>query len=255
MLLPISDDDRGLLGPAYVTIALLVANVLVFVLLQQFGSNEEFTFGYSVIPSEITTGTDLTTARSIVVQGQQVVLPHAPGPVPIYLTVLSAMFMHGGLMHLLGNLLYLWIFGDNIEHRFGSWVFLLFYLASGVAATAAQVMLDPSSIIPNLGASGAISGVLGGYLVLFPRNRVNAIFLYFVVSVPAVLALGMWIIFQLVESFALVGVGQVGGVAYGAHIGGFVTGAVLALFLRRLITERENVVSRGGAGARTRRVW
>lgn len=250
MLLPISDDDRGISGPAFVTIALIVANVLVFVLPQQFGANEQFTFGYSVIPAEITSGTDFTSPRSIIVQGQEMVLPHAPGPTPIYLTVISAMFMHGGIMHLLGNLLYLWIFGDNLEHRFGWWVFLLFYVVSGIAATMAQVMLNPTSLIPNLGASGAISGVLGGYLVLFPRNRVNAIFLYFVVSIPAVLALGMWIAFQLVEGFAVVGVGQVGGVAYGAHIGGFIVGAVLALILRGVIRERDNVLTRSRVRSR-----
>jgi len=239
MLLPISDDDRGLPGPGYVTIALVIANVLVFVFLQQFGANEEFTFGYSVIPAEISSGEDITGRQSLVVQGRQMILPHAPGPSPVHLTILSAMFMHGSLMHLLSNLLYLWIFGDNIEHRFGRLPFLLLYLTSGVVATVGQVLLDPSSIIPNLGASGAISGVLGAYLVLFPRNRVNAIFLYFVVSIPAVLALGMWIALQVVQGFGTLGGPQFGGIAYGAHVGGFLAGAFLALVLRGVIREKD----------------
>ncbi len=239
MLLPIADDDRHLPGIALVTVSLLVANVIVFVLFQQFGANERFTVGYSVIPSEIVNGVDLTEAQSLTVNGTQYNLPQAPGPTPIYLTVLTAMFMHGGLMHLGGNMLYLWIFGDNIEHRFGPGVFLLFYLACGVIATGIQVALDPSSVVPNLGASGAISGVLGGYLVLFPRNRVTAILFYWVISIPAVVALGAWIAFQLLQGVGTLGGAQVGGVAYGAHIGGFVAGGILAFLLRTLIPERD----------------
>src|SRR5690606_31410943 len=125
-----------------------------------------------------------------------VAVPHAPGPVPMHLTVLTATFMRGGLAHLGGDLLYLWIVGDNDEHRFGALPFVAFYLVSGVAATVAQIALDPDSVIPNLGASGAISGVLGAYLVLFPKNRVFALFFFRVVAIPAVLALGLWIALQ-----------------------------------------------------------
>src|SRR5690606_6373577 len=160
MLFPISDDDRRLDGPAFVTWALLALNVLVYVVFQGLGADTAFTYGYSVVPLELTTGTDLTWPTTVGMAGQQVSIPHAPGPVPIHLTVLTAMFMHGGLGHLGGNLLYLWIFGDNVEHRFGALPFLAFYLVSGVAATVAQIALDPDSVIPNLGASGAISGVL-----------------------------------------------------------------------------------------------
>jgi membrane associated rhomboid family serine protease len=173
-----------------------------------------------------------------------VAIPHAPGPVPIYLTILSAMFMHGGIGHILGNLLYLWIFGDNVEHRFGHGVFLAFYLVSGVAATFAQVALDPGSVIPNLGASGAISGVLGAYLVLFPKNRVHAVFFFRVIAIPAALALGLWIFLQFVNGFgAIAATEQTGGVAYGAHIGGFAAGVLLAFVLRTVIpAERPNVL-------------
>src|SRR5690625_637202 len=193
MLLPIGDENRRASRPAWVTYLLIAANFAVFFFLQQGGLNEAFTYGWSVVPLEITTGTDLTAPRPITVGGQTVEIPHHPGPTPIYLTLITAMFMHGGYLHLFGNMLYMWIFGDNVEHRFGARAFLAFCLLSGLAATAAQIALDPTGVIPNLGASGAISGVLGAYLVLFPKNRVYALLFYFVVSVPAVVAIGMWI--------------------------------------------------------------
>ncbi len=257
MLFPISDDDRHLDGPAWVTITLLLLNVLVFVVFQGLGANEPFTYGWSVIPQEITTGEDLTSPTTVELAGERVTIPHAPGPVPIFLTVLSAMFMHGGFWHIVGNLLYLWIFGDNVEHRFGAVPFLLFYLVSGVVATFAQIALDPGSLIPNLGASGAISGVLGAYLVLFPKNRVHAVFLFRVVAIPAFVALGLWIVLQFVNGYgAVAATEQTGGVAYGAHIGGFVAGAVLALILRRTIPERPNVLEPSmRADPRTRALW
>lgn len=240
MLFPIGDDDRRLTSPAYVTWALVAANLAVFFLLQQAGANDEFTYGWSVIPREIVSGTDLTSPQEVAVGAQSVTIPQAPGPTPIYLTVLTAMFMHGGFAHLFGNLLYLWIFGDNVEHRFGSGAFLAFYLASGLVATAAQVVLSTESVVPNLGASGAISGVLGAYIVLFPRNRVRAIFFYYVVSIPAAVAIGVWIVFQFFNGIGSVMVSQetVGGVAYAAHIGGFIAGVVLALILRTVIKKK-----------------
>ncbi|MDX1420942.1 MAG: rhomboid family intramembrane serine protease [Rubricoccaceae bacterium] len=258
MLFPISDDDRHLDGPAYVTIALVLLNVIVFVLFQGLGANEGFTYGWSVVPAEITTGTDLTQPTTVGMAGERVTIPHAPGPVPIYLTLLSAMFMHGGFGHIGGNLLYLWIFGDNVEHRFGSGAFLAFYLVSGVAATFVQILLDPDSVIPNLGASGAISGVLGAYLVLFPKNRVHAVFFYTIIAIPAVLALGFWIALQFINGFgAIAATEQTGGVAYGAHIGGFAAGVVLALVLRTLIPEERPNVLRSAMqrDPRTRPLW
>ncbi len=240
MLFPISDDDRLLAGPAYVTLACIVLNVLVFVFLQGMGADEPFMYGYSVIPREITTGVDLVGPTMVETPEGVMTIPQEPGPRPIYLTILWSMFMHGGWMHLAGNMLYLWIFGDNVEHRFGALPFALFYLGSGLAATLAQIWLDPDGLIPNLGASGAISGVLGAYLVLFPRNKVRAILFYFVVSVPAIVAIGMWIVFQFINGWGAVMATEetVGGVAYGAHIGGFVAGVVLAFVMRTLIKER-----------------
>lgn len=247
MLFPLSDDDRRLTRTAWVTLVFLAANVIVFILFQGMGGNEAFTYGWSVIPQEIMTGQDLVGDVTMQVGDQRAVITHTPGPVPIYLTILSAMFMHGGWLHLGGNLLYLWIFGDNVEHRFGPITFALFYLACGLAATMAQVALDPDGVIPNLGASGAISGVLGAYLVLFPRNKVRALLFYFVVSVPAVVVLGLWIAFQFFNGYgSFFAAEQTGGVAYGAHVGGFVAGVIGAFVLKGIRPPRlqEAVVTR-----------
>jgi membrane associated rhomboid family serine protease len=232
MLFPISDDDRLLSKPAYVTWFLLAANVALFVLQL---STPMFTYGWSVIPMEIVKGIDLVEPVLIDVGGGQMAeIPQAAGPSPIYLTLISSMFMHGGYGHIGGNMLYLWIFGDNVEHRFGHWRFLAFYLVSGLAASAAQIATGPESVIPNLGASGAISGVLGAYIVLFPRNRVNAVFFMRIVAVPAVVVIGMWAVMQLLSGTGSIAqTGQGGGVAYAAHIGGFVAGVLLALLVRR----------------------
>jgi membrane associated rhomboid family serine protease len=239
VIFPISDDDRHLLRPAYVSIGLLVMNVLVF-LWQQL--HPEFTYGWSVIPREISTGRDLV--GSVVMPSG--VLHLFESPSPVYLTIFSAMFMHGDLMHLGGNLLYLWIFGDNVEHRFGGSKFLAFYLVSGIVATFAQVATNPQGLLPNLGASGAISGILGAYLVLFPRNKVNAIFFFRLVSVPAVLVLGMWGLMQFVSGAGTLSASgeETGGVAYAAHIGGFVAGLAMGLFARITMKSEPDTVFR-----------
>lgn len=243
MIFPISDDDRHLLKPAWVSISLVVANVAVF--LWQL-AHPDFTQGWSVIPAEIVGGRDLVGTALVEAGGRTHAVPQAPGPVPIYLTVLSAMFMHGGWGHLGGNLLYLWIFGDNVEHRFGGLKFLAFYLVSGIVATFAQIATDPASVIPNLGASGAISGVLGAYLVLFPRNRVNAVFFFRIVSLPAVFVLGMWGLMQFVSGAGSLASEQgTGGVAYAAHIGGFIAGVAMGLVSRAgMGTEPDSVFRR-----------
>jgi membrane associated rhomboid family serine protease len=150
------------------------------------------------------------------------------------------MFMHGGFMHIIGNMLYLWIFGDNIEDNFGHGRFLIFYLVCGVAASFAQIFVDPNSPIPSLGASGAIAGVLGAYLKMFPRNRVrNILFLGFfftTIELPAVVVLGFWIVLQIFSQYSMShGPHASGGVAYMAHIGGFATGLALCLLLRRRV--------------------
>jgi len=240
MLFPISDDDRRLTGTAYVTLAFALVNLVVFFVVQQAGANADFIYGWSVIPAEITSGVDLVAPQTVEARGRTVEVPGAPGPQPIYLTVLTAMFMHGGYAHLFGNLLYLWIFGDNVEERVGSVAFLGFYILCGVAATFAQIALNPDGILPNLGASGAISGVLGAYIVFFPRNQVHALFFYVVISVPAFIAIGTWILFQFFNGVGAVVATEtaLGGVAYGAHVGGFVAGVLMA-GLWRLVAPKD----------------
>jgi len=244
MLFPISDDDRNLPGLAPVSILFLVANVCVFLYQMQV---PEFTYGYSLVPQEITTGVDLVGDVPIEFQGSTQTVPHAPGPSPLWLTLLTSMFMHGGIAHLGGNMLYLWIFGDNVEHRFGTMRFVFFYVVSGIAGTLAQIALAPDSIIPNLGASGAISGILGAYLVLFPKNKVQAIFIIRVVSLPAIIVIGLWAAMQIFGGFgSIAGAGQTGGVAYMAHIGGFVAGVIAAFASKGFTTQRETTLSRAG---------
>src|SRR5439155_11513571 len=185
------------------------------------------------VPKEITTGADLVRPQAAVVDGQRVEIPDAPGPKPIYLTFLTSMFLHGGWQHQGGNMLFLFIFGDNVEHSFGRVFYLLFYLGAGVIASLAQVWAAPDSIIPSLGASGAISGVLGAYLVLFPTNRVRVLVWFFILSVPALVVIGLWAALQFFNGFASIAqTQQTGGVAYLAHVGGFVTGVLVGLLVR-----------------------
>lgn len=259
MLFPLSDDDRRLQGPAIVTWCLLLANIGLFIVQQ---ADLDFTYAWSTVPYEITTGQDIANSAPLdgaIRSAQDIPQRPGPGPAPlIYLTLLTSMFMHGGLMHIGGNMLYLWIFGDNVEHRFGHAAFLVFYLVSGLAASLAQISLDPDGLVPSLGASGAISGVLGAYLVLFPRNKVNAIFFIRVVSVPAFLVLGLYIVFQFVDGWgAITATEQTGGVAYAAHIGGFVAGAIAGLVYRaRGARENESPLSPTmRADPNNRRMW
>ena len=144
------------------------------------------------------------------------------------------MFMHGGWLHLFGNMLFLWIFGDNVEDRFGHGKFLIFYLLAGLAATFAQYWVSPESGIPNVGASGAIAGVLGAYILLFPQSRVNVLLGRQIVAMPAFAVLGMWIVLQLVSGVGTIAATDesAGGIAYMAHIGGFVSGLLMTFLFR-----------------------
>jgi membrane associated rhomboid family serine protease len=235
-MFPIGDQNEPGHGPAIVTLALIAANVAVFVFLQQLGANEPFLYGWSAIPLEITTGTDLVRPELVDIGGQSFRVPQAPGPDPIQLTLLSSMFMHGDLLHLGGNMLFLWVFGDNVEHRAGRIPFIVAYLLAGLVGSLAQILSATDSPIPTLGASGAISGVLGAYLVLFPGNRVTVFLFRFLTQVPALVAIGMWIAFQVFAQFAAP-IGE-GGVAYLAHIGGFAAGVVAGLLFRALPSPR-----------------
>jgi membrane associated rhomboid family serine protease len=167
------------------------------------------------------------------------------------LTLITSQFLHGGWLHVLGNLLYLWIFGNNIEDRFGRLGFLLFYLTGGAVAALTQVAIDPTSTIPMIGASGAIAATLGAYLVLFPRSRVTSLvflgFFYQLIDVPAIIVLAFWFVLQLIDGLASLGVGGIGaGVAFFAHIGGFVFGVAVALVIRTVSGRRPGRDTVGG---------
>jgi membrane associated rhomboid family serine protease len=215
-MLPVGDENDHA-GVAFITIALIVMNVVAF--LNEINRPEEavqaFIFAWGVVPREFTLGGDIP--------------PYIP--FPYWSTLLTSMFLHGGWGHLGGNMLFLWIFGDNIEHRLGHLRFILFYVASGLAASFAHIFFNAGSVVPAVGASGAISGVLGGYLLLFPRNNVYVLTWGGVIAVPAVFMLGLWILMQFINGAGSIATTEEtggGGVAYMAHIGGFIAGLILA---------------------------
>jgi membrane associated rhomboid family serine protease len=213
---------------AVVTVALIVANVLMYFFFQKggisLGSPSDTAFQcnlveYGTIPKEVTH------------PGTQIAVQGCPTPeASTWLTLFTSMFMHGGLLHLGGNMLFLWIFGNNVEDSMGPVKFTIFYLLGGIAATAGQLLIGPDSIVPNLGASGAIAAVLGGYVILFPQARVITvifiIFFFTIVELPALLILGFWFIQQILFGYFNLSNpgGGGGGVAYFAHIGGFAFG-------------------------------
>lgn len=240
MFIPLGDDNSDRRIQPVVNYALIGVNILVFFFLQGMGGNLPFTYSFSTVPQEILTGTDVVTQESIASDPATGERYRVPGlgvtPLSVYLTLLTSMFMHGGLMHLLGNMLYLHIFGDNIENLMGHLRYLIFYLTCGVLASLAHVFasaaLGADLLVPSLGASGAISGVLGGYFLLFPKRRVRVLIFRFISEVPALVAIGVWFAFQLISSLSMFSGGSGGGVAYGAHIGGFIAGLILVkLFL------------------------
>ena len=242
MVFPLYDDNTGRATTPFVNYALIALNILVFVVFQGIGTNEQFTYAFSTVPLEIITGQDIVTPDRVAVHpatGQRLLIPGlGETPLSVYLTLFSSMFMHGGLAHIGGNMLFLWIFGDNIEDRLGHVRYLFFYLLCGLLASLAHVFstwalaTDPASLlIPSLGASGAISGVLGGYILLHPSRRVTVILFRFLTDVPAWVAIGIWFAFQLISGLGMLGEGSAqGGVAYAAHIGGFIAGLVLIKF-------------------------
>jgi len=238
-MIPLGDDNSAVRTTPIVNWLLIAANVFAFVFLQGLGSNEKFTLAYATVPYEIVTGQDV--ARPIPIRDEYGriagTIDLQPTPIPVYLTLITSMFLHGGIAHLGGNMLYLYIFGDNVEDALGHARYLVFYLLTGVIAGLSHVLTTVVArnglLLPSLGASGAISGVLAGYLVLFPRQRVRVLWFYSVIDVPAIAAIGIWFLFQLVSGIGMLGGAQTG-VAYGAHIGGFVAGLVLVkLFARR----------------------
>jgi membrane associated rhomboid family serine protease len=223
-------DENPTERPAIITIALIIANVLAFILLQ--GAGAEGHLARSVCDLGLIPGEILRTAKP----GSGVQL--APGlvcvvdPVPNYWTILTSMFMHGGWLHLIGNMTFMWVFGNNIEDAMGHVKFLIFYLICGIAAAAAQTFINPNSIVPMVGASGAISGVLGAYLLLYPRVRVHTLIILPIyittVTLPAWVMLGYWILLQVLSGLVSLNELEKGsGVAFFAHVGGFGAGLLL----------------------------
>jgi membrane associated rhomboid family serine protease len=208
-MIPIGDDDSSRRLVPTVTYALIAINVLVFLI--ELSSSEAFITSWAFVPSRF-----------------------LANPAGDFLTLFTSMFMHAGWVHLLGNMLYLWIFGDNVEDRLGHGMFTVFYFVCGLAATFAQMAVNMNSSVPNLGASGAIAGVLGAYIVMFPGQRVRVLMGRYVTTMSALVVIGLWIILQLFSGFsAFTASSQTegGGVAYMAHIGGFFAGLVLAYVL------------------------
>jgi rhomboid family protein len=220
-MIPIGDDDSGRRITPFVTFALIALNVLVFLLELGQGSEaqlQNFFEKWSVVPREYAEQTDL--APQI--------------PFPFWFTLFSSMFMHGGWMHLIGNMLYLWVFGDNVEDRWGHIKFLVIYLVCGIAASFAHIFFNLQSTIPSLGASGAISGVLGAYIIMFPRNRIRVLVGRGIATLPAIVVLGFWIVLQFINQLGQMGnTAETAGVAYWAHIGGFLAGVLFAFILGR----------------------
>jgi membrane associated rhomboid family serine protease len=211
-MLPIGDDNSQRRLFPIVTWLLVVLNLFVFFL--ELSGGDEFIMMWSFIPARF-----------------------MQDPAGNFITLFTSMFMHAGWLHLGGNMLYLIIFGDNVEDRFGHFKFLLFYIICGIFAMLAQLVVAPSVTIPNLGASGAIAGVLGAYLVLFPKRRVRVLLGWWIVHLPALIVIGGWILLQLLSGFSTSGTvaGANGGVAYMAHIGGFFGGMILSFFFRNRV--------------------
>jgi membrane associated rhomboid family serine protease len=217
MVMPIGDDDSGLRSRPVVTFVLIALNAAVFLVQLAQGDIETFFRTWAVIPIEYAGAADLP--------------PTHPGP--FWITTLTSMFMHGGWAHIFGNMLFLWIFGDNVEDALGRGRFLAFYLICGVIAALAQIAIDTDSQIPSLGASGAISGVLGAYMVMFPRQRVRVLVGRAITQMPALAVIGLWVAFQFVNGIGqLAQTEETGGVAYAAHVGGFLAGLALVWVFR-----------------------
>jgi membrane associated rhomboid family serine protease len=226
-VIPLSDNAGIRRRFPIINYLLIALNILAFIAQAQYGSC--FTAAYAVVPYAITHG------QALAVTG----CPYGE-PSPVYVTLLTSMFLHGSLLHIAGNMLYLWIFGDNVEDRLGHFWYFVFYLFCGLAASIAQIAVIPNSMLLNLGASGAIAGVLGAYLIFFPAARVRTfIFLgifFTLASIPAVVLIGFWFVLQLLSGVASLSpaVAQSGGVAYFAHVGGFVAGLVIAVLVRAM---------------------
>ena len=217
-MIPLSDVDRRPLGFPYVTALVIIVNAIVFIL--ELSGGDAFINSWSLVPANILAGRD-------------------------WITVLTSMFMHASPVHILGNMLFFWVFGPEIEDVMGPFRYLIFYLLGGLAATFSQVFIDPTSTVPSLGASGAIAGVMGAFLITYPRDRIRSVLIFGwfwrVTLIPAIILVGIWFLTQLFSEVGALVETQTGGVAYMAHIGGFVFGMIAA----RLFESRSRLVQRG----------
>jgi membrane associated rhomboid family serine protease len=238
MVLPLGDLQRTQIIP-FVTYTLIGINVLVFLVEQRQG--EEFTLAFAATPYEITHNEDLEqpVVKMIPVlvrdpfggvheEQRALARPQYPCPIPVRFTLLTSMFLHANWMHLLGNMLFLWIVGDNVEEVLGPVRYLLAYLACGLVGSLAQIAVSPDSVTPTLGASGAIAGIMGAYVVWFPHHQIRVLVFRIITVLPAVVVIGGWIALQLWLGAGSLGRGEDGGVAYLAHVGGAVTGIFVA---------------------------
>ena len=239
MFIPIRDDAPTVRKP-YLTVTLIAVNILIFLVsyAQGYEGFRVITYQFGFIPIELTQSIELTPQ-----------IPASP-----YFTIFSSMFMHGGWLHLIGNMLFLWLFGNNIEDYFGPVKFILFYLGAGVAAVALFTLFGPSSHIPLVGASGAIAGLMGAYMIVHPRAKITVLIIYFFIQfvhLPAKVVIGIWFAIQLFMSFT--GTSSGGGVAYLAHVGGFVFGWILLKLIVK-ITGRGGGSSSSNNGQRVYRM-
>ena len=234
-MIPISDDNTNRKSFPFVNYIFIIINIFVFIYFQRMGSDQNFTYSYSTVPAELLSGHDIVSSPTIInepISGQQMQIPGlGVTAIPVWLTLFTSMFMHGGFAHLGGNMLYLFIFGDNLEDRLGHVRYFFFYLLCGVIASLTHVLsvfiLGENPLIPSLGASGAISAVMGAYLLLFPTNRVTVFFIIILIKVPAYIVLGAWILLQIANGTGFLGGSEASGIAYAAHIGGFIAGLYL----------------------------
>jgi membrane associated rhomboid family serine protease len=212
-MFPLGDEERGRMITPIVTFLLVAINVVVFLIELAQPNPEAFIMRWGATPAQITAG-------------------------EAWITLITSMFLHGGWGHLLGNMVFLWVFGDNVEDAFGHVLYLVFYFVCGIAASLAHIFLSPDSNVPAVGASGAISGLLGAYILMFGSNRVRVLIGYFITTVPAYLMIGLWIVLQFINGFASIAETAEtggGGVAYAAHVGGFIAGLILTLVLRGFV--------------------
>ena len=252
-MIPLGDPDVQRQTVPFVTIGLIAVNVVAFLYQLSLSDLDQhiFIFKNGVIPSELTS--DGEFARWLTPGGDVDIA----SPFGTWTTVFTSMFLHGGFMHIIFNMLFLWVFGDNVEDRLGHVKYLLFYLGAGLAATWTQVAINPDSQVPMVGASGAIAGVLGAYIITYPFSRINTVVMYFFITfvrIPALYFLGIWFLLQLLSGWGSLGpqTASTGGVAYFAHIGGFVAG-VMMMATYKLVMRQPLLPHRPGGNFRSYR--